>query len=128
MIPEDMQPRLWAFIGGIARKNGMKALMVGGMEEHIHALLMLQAEMSAAKAAQLIKAGSSKWCNQNLKGRRFEWQKGYGAFGVSASHVDATVAYIRNQKEHHRKRDYKQEFEEFLRKNGVEFDHVAIWD
>lgn len=106
----------------------MKALMVGGMDDHLHALLMLQAEMSAAKAAQLIKAGSSKWCNQNLKGPRFEWQKGYGAFSVSASHVDATVAYIRNQKEHHKRRDFKTEFAEFLRKNGLDYDPEKIWE
>ena len=68
-LPEDAQPRIWAFIGGIARQNGFTAIAVGGMEDHVHALLALPATMPLAKAVQLIKGGSSKWCNQNLSGR-----------------------------------------------------------
>src|SRR5258706_15886255 len=101
-IPESAMPRLWAFIGGIARTNGIKAIAVGGVEDHVHILLLLPAIISVSKAMQLIKAGSSKWCNQSLNGRRFEWQTGYSAFSVGQSQVQDTIAYINNQREHHK--------------------------
>ena len=100
LIPEDAQARLWAFMGGIARKNGFTAVAVGGTYDHAHALLAIPATMPLAKAVQLIKGGSSKWCNENLP-RRFAWQEGYAALSVSASHKDAVVRYIHEQKEHH---------------------------
>lgn len=79
--------------------------------------------MSFAKAVQLIKGGSSKWIHDTFaKCKKFEWQEGYGAFSVSASQVERTIAYIRNQKEHHRKRTFQEEFLELLDKHGVEYD------
>jgi putative transposase len=122
LIPESMQPRLWQFMAGIARTKGIQPIEVGGFDNHVHVLMVVPQTMPLAKAVQLIKAGSSKWCNQNLKNGRFEWQTGYSAFSVSASQLPATVAYIRNQKEHHRRRDFAQEWREFLKKNGFNPD------
>jgi hypothetical protein len=83
----------------------------------------LPATISIAKAVQLLKGGSSKWVHElSSDYRKFAWQDGYGAFSVSASQKDRTVAYIRGQKEHHRKRTFQEEFLEFLDKNGVEYD------
>jgi putative transposase len=61
-IGSDLESRLWPYIGGIARENRMKALAIGGTADHLHALLSLPGMMSFAKAVQLIKGGSSKWC------------------------------------------------------------------
>lgn len=113
LIPEEIQPRLWAFIGGIARRIGMKAVAVGGMNDHIHVLLLLPATMALAKAVQTIKANSSRWLHE-ITGKPFEWQEGYAAFSVSISQTDATVAYIRNQREHHAKRGFDEEFARML--------------
>ena len=121
LMADEMQPRLWAFIGGIARKNGFTAVMIGGTEDHVHAFLELPAAINLAKAVQLIKGGSSKWCNENLP-KRFEWQQGYAAFSVSASQKDAVIRYIRDQKRHHSKRTFEDELIEFLKKNDVAFD------
>jgi REP element-mobilizing transposase RayT len=126
LIPEEIQPRLWAFMGGIARKNGFTAVAIGGMNDHAHALLALPATMSLAKSVQLIKGGSSKWCNENLPGR-FAWQEGYAAFSVSASHKDAVVRYILNQRVHHAKRTFENELSEFLRKNEMAFEPGAVF-
>ena len=79
-----MQQRLWSFLGGIARKNGFKAIAIGGTANHVHILLSLPATIALAKAVQLVKGGSSKWLNQEMTSR-FEWQQGYGAFSVSIS-------------------------------------------
>ena len=115
LITAEAQPDLWAFIGGIARKNGFKALIAGGTENHVHILLSLPATLSLAKAMQLIKGSSSHWMNEKCKSK-FAWQEGYGAFTLGISQKADTIAYIKNQAEHHRKRNFEDEFLAFLRK------------
>jgi REP element-mobilizing transposase RayT len=128
LIDAELQARLWPFVGGIARENGMKALAVGGVEDHAHVLLSLPATMPVAKAIQLIKGGSSKWVHETFPERRaFAWQEGYGAFSVSVSRVEETVAYIRRQAKHHRRVRFEDEFRRFLRKHGIEFDERYVW-
>ena len=125
LIPAEMQPRLWSFIVGIARQNGIKPLAIGGFDEHAHALISIPAMMPLAKAVQLIKAGSSKWCNQNLGNGRFEWQAGYLAVSVSTSLIDRTQQYIRHQREHHAKCGFGEEWDEFLAKNGFSLEEES---
>ena len=101
----------------------MRALAIGGTADHLHALLSLPGMMSFAKAVQLIKGGSSKWMHETFsKHKKFAWQEGYGAFSVSASQVPKTIAYIKNQKNHHRKKSFHEEFLDLLKKHGIEFD------
>jgi REP element-mobilizing transposase RayT len=127
-INSDLESRLWPYIGGIAREHRVKALAIGGTADHLHALLSLPGMMSFAKAVQLIKGGSSKWVHDNFpRFRKFEWQEGYGAFSVSASQVPKTIAYINNQKEHHRKKTFQEEFLELLKKHGIEHDPRYIF-
>ena len=121
MITSDLETRLWPYIGGIARENRMKALAIGGTQDHIHGLLSLPATMSYAKAVRLIKGGSSKWVHEAIT-RKFAWQEGYGAFSVSPSQLTRTVDYINNQKEHHRERTFEEEFLELLDKHGIAYD------
>jgi REP element-mobilizing transposase RayT len=122
-----LRERLWPYLGGIARENKMKMLAIGGAVDHVHVLLSLPATLSVAKAVQLLKANSSKWIHETFSEMRsFEWQKGYGAFSVGISAIDATVTYIRNQTEHHRKRTFREEFETMLRRHGFEFDKSML--
>jgi REP element-mobilizing transposase RayT len=128
LITPELESRLWPYLGGIARENKMKAIAIGGTVDHIHALLSLPATMSFAKAVQLIKGGSSKWIHDTLREhRRFAWQEGYGAFSVSSSQAQKTIAYIRRQKEHHRKRSFQDEFIDLLEKHGIEYDRRYIF-
>ena len=121
LIKEDFQPRLWSFLGGIARKNGFKTIAVGGTANHVHILLSLPATIPLAKAVQLLKGGSSKWINE-IEGGRFAWQEGYGAFTVGISQRADTIRYINSQHEHHRKRSFEEEFVAFLKKHAIEYD------
>jgi REP element-mobilizing transposase RayT len=105
-------------MGGIARQNGIRALAIGGVEDHVHLLLSLPATMPVAKAVQLIKAGSSKMVRQTFT-PMFEWQEGYASFSVGVSQVGRTVAYIRSQAEHHRKGSFREELEAFCKKHGI---------
>ena len=126
-IDSEVETRLLPYIGGIARENRMKALAIDGVFDHLHALLSLPGAMSFAKAVQLIKGGSSKWIHEEIGLRKFEWQEGYGALSVSQSQLKKTIAYITNQKEHHRKRTFKEEFLKLLDKHGVEYDPRYIF-
>src|SRR5437868_3680815 len=113
-IQKDIQSDLWAYIGGIAKQNKMKPIAIGGIEDHCHVLLALPADVDVAKAAQLIKGGSSKWFREKHV-KDFAWQQGYGGFSVSASQLDKTIAYVLNQERHHKKMDFKTEFVAFLK-------------
>jgi REP element-mobilizing transposase RayT len=127
-IAGDFRQDLWAYMGGIARTNAMRALAVGGIDDHAHLLLSIPPTIPLAKALQLIKSGSSKWIHDRYpRHRSFAWQEGYGAFSISISHVDATRVYILNQEKHHRTRTYEEEFVAFLRRHGIPYDEQSIW-
>jgi putative transposase len=127
-ITPVLEERVWKFLGGIARENSMKALLIGGMPDHVHLALAMPPTQTISKALQLLKGGSSKWIKDNLPGMRgFAWQDGYGAFTVSKSNLPDVVMYIQNQREHHRIKTFKEEFLTFLVRHGVEYDERYLW-
>ena len=128
LITPELRTRLWPFLGGIARQNNMKAIEIGGVEDHIHILLSLPATMALSKALQLIKGGSSKWIHETFPAQRtFAWQEEYGAFSVSVSQLDKTVEYIKGQEAHHRKMTFQEEFLVLLKKHRIEYDDRYLW-
>ncbi len=119
-IREGMGERLHAYLGGIARENGMAALAVGGVADHVHGLLSLSRTASVLKAVPLLKAGSSKWVNETFTGRgRFSWQEGFGAFSIGVAQRERTVAYIQAQPAHHQRVSFAEEFRKFLATHGM---------
>jgi REP element-mobilizing transposase RayT len=90
------------------------------MPNHSHLLILLPAALCLADVVNKLKTNSSRLMSQ--QGTKFEWQKGYGAFAVSTSHVEQVKAYIRNQKEHHKKRTFEEEFLAMLKKAGIDYD------
>jgi putative transposase len=123
LIPPPLRERLWPFMGGIARQNNMKAIEIGGVQDHVHLLLSLPSTFSISKALQLIKGGSSKRVHDTFPEHRlFNGQIKYGAFGVSVSLLDKTIAYIKTQEQHHRKMTFQEEFLASLKKHGIQFD------
>ncbi|HWF37522.1 MAG TPA: IS200/IS605 family transposase [Candidatus Acidoferrales bacterium] len=119
-IPEEMLPRLCAYLGGICKNHEMTILAVGGTENHVYLLFHLPSKLALAKAVLLLKANSSKWMSE--QGVKFEWQGGYGAFSVSFSNLDAAIRYIHGQEAHHRKVSFEDEFREILKMHRVEYD------
>jgi putative transposase len=129
IITPALLERLTPYIGGIARANGMVLIAAGGIEDHIHLLIMLPKTLSIAKAMQLIKGGSSKWIHDTFPEHRlFEWQEGYGAFSVSTSNKSRVIAYINNQREHHKKSDFMSEFISLLKAHEIEYDERYVFD
>ena len=107
----------------------MKALSIGGVEDHVHMLLSLPATMPVAKAMQLIKGGSSKWVHESFSDHRlFAWQSKYGAFSVSVSQLDKIIQYIQNQPEHHDKLSFQEEFLALLKRHNLEYDKRYLWE
>ena len=128
LIVPEIQDRLWPYIVGIAGKNSMKALAVGGMSDHIHVLLSLPATISISKAIQIIKGNSSKWITETFQtSSRFSWQRGYGAFSINISILQDTIRYIQNQAVHHSHKSFKDEYLDFLKKYEIPYDERYIW-
>ncbi len=127
-INEGIEQRVWAYLGGVARKHRMTALQVGGVEDHVHALVIAPPSLAPSQIAQFLKGDSSKWIHDEFPELRdFEWQDGYGAFTVSKSNLPEVIHYIQNQREHHRKRTFQEEYLDFLRKHGIEYDERYVW-
>jgi REP element-mobilizing transposase RayT len=124
-ISIETQPRLYAYLAGIARKLEFDLLIAGGTTNHIHLLIALPPTLRLAEAIQKLKANSSRWMRE--QGAAFEWQEGYGAFSVSPSQVPKVRIYIRNQAEHHRKRSFEEELQMLLEKSGMKFDREKLF-
>lgn len=129
VLDPDIRERLWPYMGGIAKQNGILPKCIGGVADHVHLLLALPTTMTVARAVQLLKAGSSGWIHQTFPAlRNFGWQQGYGAFTVGISQVPETVHNIEQQLEHHRTRTFKEEYLAFLNRHETDFDERYLWD
>jgi REP element-mobilizing transposase RayT len=118
LITTELRPRVWSYMGGIARENNFRALCVNGMAEHAHLLLSLPPAVPVADAVRLVKTGSSKWMSETT-GKQFAWQEGYAAFSVSLSNRESVEHYIHHQEEHHRKMDFAAEWTLLLERHGI---------
>ncbi len=101
--------------------------MVGGVGDHVHLLVGLRATHCLADFVRDLKANSSHWVHEEIKLPGFEWQEGYGAFTVGVSQKESVRDYIAGQEEHHRLRTFQEEYVEFLKRSGVEYDERYLW-
>jgi putative transposase len=128
-LDSDIRPRMHAYLATICRDLGGEALRVGGVADHVHIVTTLPRTLSQAQLIEGIKKPSSKWIKGlDSKYRHFYWQRGYGAFSVSPDQLNAVLEYVERQEEHHRTRSFQEEYRDFLRKCGVEFDERYVWD
>jgi len=128
IVPE-LENRLWAYMGGITKRNNLKVMAINGTEDHAHVLLSLPATITIANAIKLVKGASSNWVSSTFpQFQDFEWQKGYGAFSISHYDLQKTINYIKTQKKHHQSQDYKSEFLGLLIEHDIDYDEKYIWD
>ncbi len=128
LINSDWENNLYKYITGITQNNKHKMLCINGMPDHVHMLIGFHTTQSIADLMQDVKADSSQWINDNkFTKSRFEWQSGYGVFSYSKSQVPDVINYIQNQKEHHRKKTFLEEYKLFLEKFQVEYDERYIF-
>ncbi|HUP65099.1 MAG TPA: transposase [Thermoanaerobaculia bacterium] len=122
-ITPDIRPRLHAYLATVIRGLGADALVIGGVEDHVHGLIRLPSPLPYAELLEKAKGNSSRWFNKTVPcGGKFRWQRGYGAFSVSYSNLSRVRRYIENQEEHHRKMTFTEEVQKFLLRHAMEFD------
>lgn len=125
----DIEQRVWAYLGGIAHENKITPLKIGGIEDHVHLVLGIHPSVSVSQTLKTLKTGSSGWIHDTFpKMREFGWQDGYAAFSVSKSQLLEIIAYVENQREHHRTKTFQEEYLAFLRKHEIEFDERYVFD
>lgn len=126
--PEDRHA-LWRYLAVVARDLGCVCHRVGGTADHVHLALGLPRTESIAHIVEHLKVTSSKWMKARGEDRAsFAWQRGYGVFSVSASHLEVLTRYIDRQMEHHHKESFEDEYRRVLGAYGVEYDERYVWD
>jgi len=125
MINDEIRTRFYAYLGGTIRGLGGIALEINGMGDHIHILVKLKPTILFSDFVRDLKSNSSVWAKQNGI-PKFAWQRRYGAFTVSESQGPIVRKYIRNQQQHHKKFDFRTEFEKLLTSNGIAVDDF-VW-
>jgi len=127
LITPDYEVRLYDYLGGTIRKLGGISLELNGTDDHVHLLAKLRPDCALSEALRDLKANATGWMHDVFPTlKNFSWQRGYGAFTVSQSSVEAVRQYIARQKEHHRKISFRDEFIQFLQENGIEYTERFI--
>ncbi len=128
-IQDAFRERLYEYIGGTIRGLKGHLIEIGGVEDHVHLLANFSPAAALSDVIRDIKANASRWLNElDEIPSKFEWQKGYAAFTVSYSQRKPVRDYIRNQREHHRKRTFKEEYMEFLQRHDIEFEERYLFE
>ncbi len=126
-INGSLEGRLHSYLGGIIRKLEGTAKIIGGDADHVHILAGLKATHRVDLLLRDIKSDSSRWVHREIGIAEFAWQEGYGAYSVSSSDIEKVRIYIENQKEHHRRKTFQEEYLDLLRESGIEFDERYLW-
>ena len=118
-----------AYLATICRDLGAELVHVGGIADHVHIVTTLPRTLSQAQLVEQIKKTSSKWIKElDARYRTFFWQRGYGAFSLSSSRLEAVLQYVEAQQKHHRTRTFQEEYRDLLRRHGIDFDERYVWD
>ena len=129
LIHATWEDALFRYITGIIQNHGHRVLQVNGMPDHVHILFGMKPDQALSDLIKQVKQDSSKWINQQgyVQGK-FSWQAGYGAFSYSKSQIPRVVRYIQNQKEHHKKKTFREEYLEFLKAFEIDFNEGYIFN
>jgi REP element-mobilizing transposase RayT len=128
LITNDFQNRLYEYMSGTFRSLKCHCILIGGMPDHIHVCTEIPPSINISDVMRNVKVSTTKWIKHNFSvGKDFEWQEGYGAFSVSASNKDVLLQYIKNQEQHHKGYDFREEFLLLLQKHGVQYDEKYLW-
>ena len=129
LIDSEIEKELYAYMGKVIKECDSIPIIINGIENHIHILFLLSRKHPICDIVEQVKKNSSKWIKtKGNKYKSFFWQRGYGSFSVSPPLVNVVQAYIINQKEHHKKTSFKEEYIKFMRQYGIDYDERYMWD
>ena len=127
-IDDKIETSLFEYIGGICKQMECNPIKVGGHQNHVHILCLLSRKVAQMTLLENVKKSSSKWVKtKGDKYSDFYWQDGYGIFSVNPTEINIVEEYIKNQKEHHKKKSFQDEFRAFLAKYNVDYDERYVW-
>ena len=128
-ITPAIETELHPYMAKIFCELKSPSLAIDGTSDHLHILFSLGRVIKVADLVEEVKTASSKWIKtKGQEFKSFHWQKGYGAFSIGQSNVTALKRYIRNQKQHHVRITFQDEYRKFLRSYGIEYDERYVWD
>lgn len=129
LIENIWEEKLYRYITGIVQKKEQKLIAINGMPDHIHIFIGLKPSCCISDLVREIKKSSTKFIAENeLSKTPFHWQEGYGAFSYSHSQIEFVYNYILNQKQHHKKQTFKEEYIDFLKDFGIEYNEKYVFD
>ena len=128
LIQLEWEEELYKYLTGIIQNKTHKMIAINGIPDHLHMFIGYQPKGSMSELIKVVKGEPSKWIkDRGLVRGRFQWQEGYGAFSHSRSQIDRVYHYIQNQKEHHRKKSFREEYLVLLKKYNVDFYEKCVF-
>jgi putative transposase len=129
LIHNSWEEHLYKYITGIVQNKDQKMLAINGMPDHIHILIGMEPSCRISDLVREIKKSSNNFINENKFSKfHFNWQDGYGAFTYSRADIDRVIKYIMNQKEHHQKKTFREEYIQMLNDFNIEFDEKYLFE
>ncbi len=129
LIDIAWEERLFQYITGIVQNKEQKMLAINGVSDHIHFFIGMKPSCCLSDLVREVKKSSNEMINENrLSKFKFHWQEGYGAFSYSHSQIDNVVKYIMNQKEHHKKQTFRDEYIDFLKKFEIQYEEKYLFN
>jgi REP element-mobilizing transposase RayT len=128
-LHDGVREALHRYIAGVLTRRGCRPTLINSVDDHVHSLFELSRTMALSEVVEAVKMSSSKWIKtQGAEFAGFSWQSGYGAFSVSESNLGRVRRYVADQREHHRKRSFEDEYRAFLERHRIEIDERRLWD
>lgn len=128
LIRAEDEKELYAYMGGVIKSSSSIPVNINGTEDHVHVLCIMSKNISLSDLMEDIKKNSSRWIKtKGTHYQNFAWQGGYAGFSVSQSKVDVVSRYIDNQKEHHKHQTFREEYIQFLKEYGIEYNEDYLW-
>jgi REP element-mobilizing transposase RayT len=129
LISDNWEEELFKYTTGIISNKGQKLLAINGMPDHIHFLIGMKPNCCLSDLVREIKKSTNEWINSKAFTKtKFQWQEGFGAFSYSHSGLSNVIAYIQNQKEHHQKKSFREEYKEFLSQFQIDHKEEYLFD
>lgn len=129
LIQAHWENELYKYITGIVQHKGQKMLAINGMPDHIHIFMGMRPSCCLSDLVREIKKSSTEFINgQRYSRSKFQWQEGFGAFSYSPDAVERVIAYVLNQKEHHKKKSFREEYKAFLKEYQIEYQDKYLFE
>ncbi|HUF03364.1 MAG TPA: IS200/IS605 family transposase [Aridibacter sp.] len=128
-LKAEFREELFKYVTGIVKNKGQKLMAIRGVEDHVHILVGFQPDIALSDLVRDIKSSSTRFINdKNLVRGKFMWQRGFGAFSYSHSHIDTVVRYVLKQEEHHKVDSFKDEYLALLDKYEIRYDEKYLFE